>query len=277
MGLAAAFVFAAQMLNFPVAGGTSGHLVGSVLAAVLLGPSGAVVVISAVLIVQCFLFSDGGLLALGANIFNMAIVASIGGYAVYRCVRALIPGPRGMIAAAAFAGWCSTVLAAVSCAGELALSGIRWTAVFPAMANIHMLIGLGEGLITGLVLVALARTRPDLIENGWQREAPNGVAGFVGYGLILTMGLSLFIAPHASPWPDGLERVSKALGFATKATATPVLASPLADYRLPGLNSAVWATAWAALIGALVAFGLAWLLARTLLPKRPVPTPPAQE
>src|SRR5205085_11987301 len=101
-------------------GGTSGHLMGSVLAAVLLGPSAAVVVMSAVLIVQCFLFSDGGLLALGANLFNMALVAPVCGYGIYRALRGLVAGQRGVVLGAAFAGWCSTLLAAISCAGQLA-------------------------------------------------------------------------------------------------------------------------------------------------------------
>jgi cobalt/nickel transport system permease protein len=106
LGLAAAFLFAAQMVNFPVAGGTSGHLVGGALVAALLGPSAAVVVVTTVLIVQCFLFADGGVMALGANIFNMAIVNSVGGYAIYRSVSGVLPGIRGRITALAFAGWC---------------------------------------------------------------------------------------------------------------------------------------------------------------------------
>ena len=127
LGLAAAFLFAAQMVNFPVAGGTSGHLVGGVLAAALLGPSAAIVVLTTVLIVQCFLFADGGVLALGANIFNMAIVGAAGGYAIYRVVCRALPGTRGQVAAVAFAGWCSTVLASICCAGQLAWSGtVAW-------------------------------------------------------------------------------------------------------------------------------------------------------
>src|SRR5271157_2966654 len=95
MGLAGAFVFAAQMVNFPVAGGTSGHLIGGVLVAALLGPAAALVVLTTVLIVQCFLFADGGVLALGANIFNMGIVGGVGGYWIYRLVCGALPGTRG--------------------------------------------------------------------------------------------------------------------------------------------------------------------------------------
>ena len=128
MGLAAAFVFAAQMLNFPIGGGTSGHLIGGVLCAVLLGPSAAIVVISCVLIVQCFVFADGGVLALGANVFNMAIVSSVGGYFIFRAIFKLLPGRRGQLIAVAVASWLSTVVAAAVCAGQLALSGmVSWS------------------------------------------------------------------------------------------------------------------------------------------------------
>src|SRR5215472_15754449 len=125
LGLAAAFVFAAQMLNFPVAGGTSGHLVGGVLTAVLLGPSAAVLVLTCVLLVQCLLFADGGLLALGANVFNMAIVSVCGGTLVFRVLKRLLrmEETRATVFAATFAAWFGTVLASISCAGQLALSG----------------------------------------------------------------------------------------------------------------------------------------------------------
>jgi cobalt/nickel transport system permease protein len=166
LGLAGAFVFAAQMLNFPVAGGTSGHLIGAVLTAILLGPSAAVIVITSVLFVQCFLFADGGVLALGANIFNMAIVASLCGYAIYSVIHKIIPGMRGMIIAAAFASWCSAVIASICCTGELALSGIvPWATAFLAMTSVHAIIGVGEGLITALVLAAVNATRPELLQN----------------------------------------------------------------------------------------------------------------
>ena len=102
------------MVNFPVVGGTSGHLVGGVLVAALLGPSAAIVVLTTALIVQCFLFADGGVLALGANVFHMAILGAAGGCAIYRRVCRWLPGTRGQVAAVTFAGWCSTVLAALS-------------------------------------------------------------------------------------------------------------------------------------------------------------------
>ncbi len=157
MGLAAAFVFAAQMINFPVLGGTSGHLVGGVLTAALLGPGPAVVVISAVLIVQSLLFADGGVLALGANVFNMALVGAVGGWIIYHLLTRLFSGLRGRLLAAAVAAWCTTVLAAVCCAAELSFSGtVKWSVVLPAMAYVHMLIGIGEAVITVLVLTVIA-------------------------------------------------------------------------------------------------------------------------
>jgi len=268
LGLAAAFVFAAQMLNFPVAGGTSGHLVGSVLTAVLLGPGAAVIVLASVLIVQCLLFADGGLTALGANIFNMGLVGGVLGYWIFRFVRAILPGTRGVVTGAAFAAWCATVLAAILCAGELALSGTApWTLAFPAMATVHMLIGLGEALITALVLVAITRTRPDLLElqtNG-ASDAPYG--SFLVFGLLISLGLALFVAPFACAWPDGLDKVAQAIGFETRSSH-PVLASPIADYHLPGIASAPLATSLAGAVGAVIVFLLALLLARWLVPKQ---------
>lgn len=266
LGLAAAFVFAAQMLNFPVAGGTSGHLVGGVLTAVLLGPSAAVVVMSCVLIVQCLMFSDGGLLALGANIFNMGIVSVCGGYFLFRLVKKAIrmEEVRATVFAAAFAAWCGTVLASISCAGQIALSGTApWGLVFPAMANVHMLVGVGEGLATGMIVLAVLRRRPELVAGSLESSGPG--LGFAAYGLLLCAGLALFVAPFACPWPDGLERVAQALGFQHRAFAVGPQV-PLEEYRLPWIGSAALATAIAGLIGTLAAFVAAYALARALVP-----------
>lgn len=267
LGLAAAFVFAAQMLNFPVAGGTSGHLVGGVLTAVLLGPSAAVLVITCVLIVQCLMFADGGLTALGANVFNMAIVSVCGGYFVFRLTRRLIhlEETRATVFAAAFAGWCGTVLASISCAGQLALSKtVPWSIAFPAMANVHMLIGVGEGLATGLITLAVLRARPELVAGAAEQGRAAGF-GFVGYGLLVSLGLAVFVGPFACPWPDGLEAVAKALGFSARS-AHSVIAAPLPDYQLPFIGSATVATAIAGLIGTVAAFVAAYILARILVP-----------
>lgn len=276
MGLAAAFIFAAQMLNFPVGAGTSGHLVGAVLAAVLLGPTAAVIVMTAVLSVQCLLFADGGVSALGANIFNMAIIGSIGGYGIYAAVHRFCGGARGRLMAAAFASWCSTVLASICCAGELAWSGtVPWSAGFPAMAGVHMVIGLGEALITAMVIAAVDRA-------GFRSQADELAAPSGGrrellvFGSLIALGLALFVSPFASPWPDGLEKVAAMLGFGHKASAQPVLASPFADYRIPGVTSAPAATALAGAVGTVVAFLLSFSLARTLSPASVERRPEAQ-
>lgn len=258
LGLAAAFVFAAQMLNFPVAGGTSGHLVGGVLTAIWLGPSAAILVMTCVLIVQCLMFADGGLMALGANVFNMGIVSVCGGYAVFRATKRIIwmEEPRSTVFAAAFAAWFGTVLASISCAGELALSQTApWSLAFPAMANVHMIVGLGEGLVTGLVALAVLRHRPP--------AAPQ--RGSFGYGVLLCVGLAVFVAPFACPWPDGLAAFARTLGFSGKE-APAAFQAPLGDYQLPLIGSVTVATAIAGAIGTVLAFMAAYGLARVLVP-----------
>ena len=166
MGILAAFIFAAQMLNFPIAGGTSGHFLGAALAAILLGPWAAVLIMSCVLLAQCLIFQDGGLLALGANIFNMGIVASFSSYYIYRLVTLLMGDGRRGILVGGFAGaWVSVFLASIVCAIELAVSGASpMGIVLPAMAGVHALIGIGEGLITGAVLSLVLATRADLLQ-----------------------------------------------------------------------------------------------------------------
>jgi cobalt/nickel transport system permease protein len=265
LGLAAAFLFAAQMVNFPVAGGTSGHLVGGVLVAALLGPSAAIVVLTTVLIVQCFLFADGGVLALGANVFNMAIIGAAGGYAIYRLVSRWLPGTRGQVAAVAFAGWCSTVLASICCAGELAWSGtFAWPAGFTAMASVHMVVGIGEGLISALVFLAIRRMRPDLAGEISGPAPARQWSEMACYGLLAALGVAIFVAPFACPWPDGLESVAARLGFDQKAVRQ-VVSAPAPGYQVPGVRWAAGATAVAGAAGTLVVFGLALLLARSLV------------
>lgn len=269
IGVAAAFVFAAQMLNFPVAGGTSGHLIGAVLAAVLLGPSAAVLVMTSVLILQAFLFADGGITALGANIFNMAIVAPVVGYAVYRGVSRLTGGDlRARLTGTAFGAWCSTVAASVTCAGQLALSGtVAWGVALPAMGGIHMLIGVGEALITTLVVAVLARVRPELLDD---RSLPAGGIGYralAGYGVLVALGLVVFVAPLASDWPDGLEMVAERLGFAHRASGSRLVPSALPDYAVPVIRAPAVSTVVAGGSGTAVAFVLAYLLAWLLVPR----------
>ena len=164
MGVMAAFIFAAQMFNFQVAGGTSGHLLGGVLAAVLLGPWPATIVMTSVLAVQALIFQDGGILALGANIFNMAVVGTLGGYAIYRVLARVFGGEnRARIPAAAIAAWASVLLGSGAMALELGISGTTDLAVaLTAMLGVHTFIGIGEALITAAALGFIQLTRADL-------------------------------------------------------------------------------------------------------------------
>ena len=166
MGVMAAFIFAAQMLNFPVIGGTSGHLLGGVLAAVLLGPYAGAIVIAVVLVVQCLIFQDGGLTTLGANIFNMSFIGAMGGYIIYRIIRSVIKSNIGIIVGAGIASWLSVIVASSICAIELAISGTSpLNIALPAMAGVHALIGIGEAIITCLVVAFVLKVRPDLVYN----------------------------------------------------------------------------------------------------------------
>lgn len=248
MGLTAAYVFAAQMVNFPVAGGTSGHLLGALLAAVLVGPHAATVAMTAVFLIQAFFFLDGGHTALGANVLNMGLAGTYGGYAVYRLVAGPTPGPRRCLAAAAVAAWLSVMLGAALTSSELALSGtIAPRLVFPAMLGVHALIGLGEAAITVAAVGLLWKVRPDLLTG---RDAHGKSAGSWGWA---TAGLVLvaLLAPLASASPDGLERVAERLGFETHAAA-PALGGPFPDYSLPG----VWESSWAPVAVSLIGCGL---------------------
>lgn len=165
-GVTAAFIFAAQMLNFPVFGGTSGHLVGATLAAILLGPWAAVLIMTCVLAVQCLVFQDGGLLALGANVLNMGIIASFVGYYLYQGIAHLGGGDRkGKLVGSFVGAWSAVFVASAACAVELGVSGTSPLSVaLPAMAGWHVLIGIGEGLITTTVLSLVLATRKDLLQ-----------------------------------------------------------------------------------------------------------------
>ncbi len=165
MGVMAAFIFAAQMMNFPVAGGTSGHMLGGALAAILLGPWAAVIVMAAVVGLQAFLFQDGGIAVLGVNIFNMGILTAFLGYAIYRGVMAVAGTNRAVALGAAFvAAWITVEAAAALTSVQLAISDTSPLDVaLPAMVGVHALIGIGEGLITAAALGFIMSTRADLL------------------------------------------------------------------------------------------------------------------
>jgi cobalt/nickel transport system permease protein len=280
MGTMSAFVFAAQMVNFPVGPlPISGHLLGGVLSAVMLGPWAGAVVIGAVLLVQCLLFGDGGLTALGANFVNMGLIGAVLGYAIYAPLRRAIGGRAGVLIGGMAAAWFSVLLASGAFAIELAASGRRthFFQVLGWMALVHSAIGLGEALITGLVLRFVLLTRPDLVYQPEQLEPGEDEGEAVNKGLALHLGrialaglaialaVCVFLAPFASEHPDGLEWVGARLGFLNEEAAAPALVpAPIPDYQLPlfGSNHVKAATAVAGLVGTLVVFGVGLALAR---------------
>ncbi len=163
MGVIAAFIFAAQMLNFPISGGTSGHFLGGLFAAIILGPASGLLIMSLVLLVQCFIFQDGGVTALGANIFNMGIITSVFGYYLYKWLNRIIKKNYSPITVF-IASWTTVVVASVICSFELAISGtIPLKVVLPVMTGFHMLIGIGEGLITVFIMEILRKAKPEIL------------------------------------------------------------------------------------------------------------------
>lgn len=169
LGIVAAFIFAAQMLNFPIAGGTSGHYVGALLACVLLGPWEGFLVMVVVLLVQGLFFADGGMTALGANIFNMGIIAGLLSYYLLALNKGLLSRLMGekkaLLVSVAFYSWLAVVLASSACAVELAISGtMPLGTALPAMAGVHAVIGIGEAIIGVVVCAVVLQARPDLVD-----------------------------------------------------------------------------------------------------------------
>ncbi len=167
IGVTAAFIFAAQMLNFPVLAGTSGHFLGAALAVFLLGPSASILVMSLVLLIQCLGFADGGLTALGTNVFNMGLIAGLSAYGIFHALKRLLPQSRlGEVASVGFAAWFSVVFASAAASLELALSGTSTLSiVLPAMVGVHAVIGVGEAMITVAAYSMVRNVRPDLIQS----------------------------------------------------------------------------------------------------------------
>jgi len=259
MGVMAAFVFAAQMINFPVAGGTSGHFLGGTLVAIALGPWAGVLVMTSVVGLQALLFQDGGLLAMGANLLNMGFLTVAVGYGLYRAAPAR--RTRLQLAGAALAAWLSVMAAALATSLELWLSGtVALAVVLPAMLGVHALIGLGEAAITVAALRFIRQTRPDLLPDA--ETGSRGGRGWVLAGGLGFAGAVVFLSPWASAAPDGLERVAADIGFLDNAAAAPF--SLLADYTLPWLGQARVSTIAAGLIGLLAVSLLTWGIGRKL-------------
>jgi cobalt/nickel transport system permease protein len=232
-----ALVFAGQMMNFPITGGTSGHLLGGVIAAAVLGTPFGVLAIALVLGIQCLLFSDGGLAVLGANALNMSLVgAGVGGLLAGR----LRDRSALSLTRLGFAAWASVVLAALACSLELALAGtVPFSLSAPAMLGTHAVIGVGEALITVLAFSVLAAPAAD--------SRAGALAPSVAAILI-----ALVLSPFACQLPDGLESVAGKLGFLH--ASAPAFAAPLADYSFSVSLPAAVSTGLAGLAGVLAVF-----------------------
>lgn len=272
-GLAAAFIFVVQMLNFPVAAGTSGHLLGGALVAILLGPWVGAIVISVVLLLQALLFADGGISALGLNVVNMALIGVFVAWLVFRLLTALLPKTgAALVGAAAVASWVSVVAASGGFVLEYAWGGTGnapVSTVFAAMVGVHALIGIGEGLITASVLAAVLAVRPDLVYGarllGVRRAVAvradrRATATFVLAGIAAALLLVVVVAPHASSSPDGLERVASDHGFASTGQTSAAAGSPLAHDSVGGVPDAGVGTILAGAIGLVLTFAVGALV-----------------
>ncbi len=258
MGIMAAFIFAAQMINFPIAGGTSGHFLGGVLAGITLGPWAGMLVMTAVISVQALLFQDGGLLVMGANIFNMGILPVLIGFGFYRAVT----GQRSWIKAFAIivAAWLSVMAGALATGLELWLSGTSpLEIVMPAMLGVHALIGIGEAVVSVSAFALIVRTRPDLIDT--KTTKTKGGVGWV-IGGMLAAGVVILLSPLASTAPDGLERVAEDLGFLSMGEANPYKLIP--NYTIPFLGETSLSTILAGILGTAVVAILVILIARII-------------
>ncbi len=262
MGVMAAFIFAAQAINFPVLGGTSGHLLGGALAAVVLGPWAAVLVMAAVIGLQGLLFQDGGLLVMGWNIVNMGALTVFTGAAVYRVAQRLLAVDRiGLIGGAAAGAWLSVMAAAVATSLELAASGTSpLNIVLPAMLAVHAVIGIGEAIISVGALLLIDSTRPDLLRQG-AAAAGQRSSIWVGAGLALALVVAFFSFVSSGD-PDGLERVAGEQGFL--ATALDPVYRLLPDYTLPFVENEMASGILALVIGTLIVFGLALLIGQVV-------------
>lgn len=215
MAMLAAGIFLAQMINFPVGFGTTGHLIGAALAVYMLGPLAAMVVMTVILLIQGLVFGDGGLTALGLNILNMAIIAPLTAYGIFTLAnRAKWSVP--------IAAWASVMAAAAACAFELAASytlsggayGITGSLAIPAMLGYHAIIGIGEALITGGVIAYLAKVAPETLKRGVPLSMPRRryVNGALGMAVLFGIGLVLFFMFSAG-MGDGLETVMEQAGI----------------------------------------------------------------
>lgn len=314
-GLTGCFVFAAQMLNFPVAAGTSGHLIGAALAVALVGPWTALLTLSCVLLVQALVFADGGVTALGTNIVLLAVVPVLVSALVSRAVLAAGRGRRSaLIPGAAAAALLSVPVSALVFSGLYAAGGrveVPLGLLVGSMTGVHLLIGIGEALITSAVLASVMAARPDLVHLWRGRAEPVQLRVTDAHGVTRTVtadphdpaeqdrtmpGRDASVAPRrrstvlvglgvaailaggvsllASGSPDGLEKVALSLGFDSAASESFVAGSPLADYGLAGAGQ--WGNSVAGLAGVVLTLGLTLLVvgvSSRIRAQRPVPLP----
>lgn len=263
LGAVAAFVFAAQMVNVPVAPGTSGHLVGATLAALLVGPWRALLVMAVVLAIQALLFQDGGITAFGANLLDMGLASPMVGFTVASLIAGAGRGVRSVAVGGVLGAFAATLCAAALTATWLSASGLYpMRVLLPFMLVTHVAIGLLEAALTGGILVTILKWRPDLVA-GLGRAPGERRPAAIALGLLgVALAIAAFVAPFASALPDGLDTAAEALGFAERATSP--FPAPLAGYTVPFLSSLALAPALAGVTGTLAAAALAWALSRAL-------------
>ncbi|MER8067234.1 energy-coupling factor ABC transporter permease [Streptomyces sp. NPDC094034] len=301
-GLVAAFIFAVQMLNFPVAAGTSGHLLGGALAAILVGPYTGVLCISVVLLMQGILFADGGLTALGVNITDMAVVTTVVAYALFRTLVKLLPRTRRSVTVASFVAALVSVPAAA-----LGFTLFYWIGgttdipigkVLTGMVGVHVLIGIGEAAITALTVGAVIAVRPDLVYGARGLSAPlklrvggelvdaapasepaptaaRSTRKVWATGLVTALVLAGFVSFYASASPDGLEKVAADQGIDRKTEPHHTADSPLADYGVKDVDDARISGGLAGVIGVgatvVVGSGVFWAVRRRRTAAEPAP------
>ncbi len=261
MGVMAAFIFAAQMINFPVAGGTSGHLLGGAMAAIVLGPWAGMLVMTSVIAVQALLFQDGGLVVMGANILNMGLVTAAVGYGLYRSAAGRSKSVK--LAVAGVAAWLSVMTGALLTSLQLWLSGTSdLQIVIPAMLGVHALIGVGEALITVSALAFILQTRPDLL--GETSESAKASRNWVYIGGLISI-IVVLLSPLASADPDGLERVATDMGFINAGQSAPYSIIP--DYTIPFMGETALSTILAGVIGVIAVGAVIMLIGRGMKAK----------
>jgi len=250
-GMMSALIFVLQMINFPIAAGTSGHLLGGALAVIVLGPRLGLICLSVVVIIQSLLFADGGLSALGVNVLNMAIVTSATSWFIVKYwIKFIGKNKTSIVSVSVLAGILSVVFSSIAFTIQYAIGGtisIPVGTVLLAMVTTHFIIGFGEGIITALIITLLIRVRPDLIYAYERSDENTTKVSFYGLFIILILLFSL-VTPFASSSPDGLESVAEEFGF----TQTDGIVLLLDDYGISAVNNDFISTVLSALLGVTV-------------------------